>query len=214
MPLIGRPTKLWPGIYILGSLYLVGMAGFAWPAWQDAFAALTPLTLMLSSVVVLWYHRQWTLSFFRYLSALFMAGYLVELLGVKTGAIFGAYHYGATLGTKLFDIPLIIGLNWVLLIYASASVTKYLPLPWWLQAAIAAGFMALLDVFIEPFAIRFDLWNWEAATVPLQNYVAWFVVAWLMQLGFFRLGFTEKNVPAVMLYLLQLLFFIIVMRLV
>ena len=65
---------------------------------------------------------------------IFLLGFVVEVVGVQTGLIFGSYSYGATLGVKLFDTPLLIGLNWIFVSYSSYSIAcqvsdnKYLQL--------------------------------------------------------------------------------------
>ena len=41
---------------------------------------------------------------------------LTEAIGVNTGLLFGTYEYGANLGFKIFGVPLIIGVNWTVLI--------------------------------------------------------------------------------------------------
>ena len=43
-----------------------------------------------------------------------LIGFIFEIIGVKTGLIFGHYKYCNGLGTKVFDVPLIISLNWAL----------------------------------------------------------------------------------------------------
>ena len=48
-------------------------------------------------------------------------GFFVELLGVKTGLIFGNYHYGATFGAKWQDVPYLIGLNWAAMVFYTSS---------------------------------------------------------------------------------------------
>jgi putative membrane protein len=48
----------------------------------------------------------------------------LEVVGVKTGLIFGEYKYGSTLGIKLFEVPLIIGFNWVFVILGSISISR------------------------------------------------------------------------------------------
>jgi len=62
-----------------------------------------------------------TLQFFA-VSA--VVSYLMEEIGVRTGLIFGAYHYGNGLGAKLGHVPILIPLAWFMMIYPSQSVAK------------------------------------------------------------------------------------------
>lgn len=194
-------------MFILVSIYLVGGIGFAIPSLEPVFAKLTVYNLLFALAVVFTYHQKWNKQILFYLGAVFVAGYLVELAGVRTGVIFGEYSYGSNLGVKLLGIPLMIGLNWTMLVYTTGTITARLPIHFVLQAMLAAGLMVLIDLLIEPFAIRYDLWAWHSNEIPLQNYLAWFVVAWAMLIPFHRKKMFEKNRVAELLYVLQLVFF-------
>ena len=97
-------------IAILVVLHTVGLFGLA-RSHQAWFMALTPVNLLLSAVLVWWNHNEWSVSKAGVLLLAFVVGMAVEIAGVATGAIFGEYSYGATLGTKLFAVPLVIGVN-------------------------------------------------------------------------------------------------------
>lgn len=195
------------GIIILAIIYAVGLTGFLLPDWQPYFEKLTPINLLFAAGMVFAFHKGWTKSFVLYLAAVFAAGWFVELVGVKTGLIFGEYYYDNGLGFKILDIPLMIGLNWALLIYCTGTIASYTPLPNWAKALLSAALMVALDVLIEPFAIAHDLWTWETPAIPLANYIAWFGISFLMLLPFFKHGFSSRNRVAVALYVLQVVFF-------
>ena len=44
--------------------------------------------------------------------------------------------------------------------------------------------MTLLDAVIEVSAPRFDFWEFEGGVVPLQNYIAWFCIAFTAHMGY------------------------------
>jgi putative membrane protein len=198
-------------IIITTIIYAVGLAGFLLSEWLPLFEKLTPANLIFASIMVFAFHRPWSGRFLAFILAVFVAGWSVEWLGVNTGIIFGAYSYDDGLGFKLFEIPLIIGLNWVLLIYCSGTIASYTPLPNWAKALLGALLMVALDVLIEPFAIAHGLWSWETPSVPLRNYLAWFIVSFMMLLPFFRYHFSNRNPVAVAVYVLQLVFFGVLM---
>ena len=54
--------------------------------------------------------------------------------------------------------------------------------------------MVLLDLMIEPVAIRLDFWHWQGGAIPTQNYIMWFLVAMFMNwiLSFNRIKFNAK----------------------
>ena len=45
----------------------------------------------------------------------------VELVGTKTGMLFGDYSYGKVLGPALQGVPLIIGINWFIMMYCCGT---------------------------------------------------------------------------------------------
>ena len=107
----------------------------------------------------------------------FMFGMFIEIIGVRTGNIFGAYHYTSLLGPRVLGVPIVIGTNWLLLSYCfSALVRWWRPsLRWFYQVILGAVCMVLLDVIIEPFAVHYGLWTWKGRVLPsIVNYIAWF----------------------------------------
>jgi len=102
-----------------------------------------------------------------------------------------------------------IGINWLMLVYSAGIISNLLPLPVWLKVIMSSMLMVLLDFFIEPFAMRYDLWNWENNTVPLKNYAGWFFSGLLMQCLFFFMKIEKQNVVAIWLYACQFIFFTI-----
>jgi putative membrane protein len=74
----------------------------------------------------------------------------------------------------------------------------------------AAALMVVYDFTLEPAAIHFDMWTWAGGAVPLQNYLAWFVIAFLLNSLAGRMGiFDRKNKLALPLFFIQMGFFII-----
>lgn len=111
-------------------------------------------------------------------------GFIAESLGVNFGLIFGTYSYGENLGYKLLGVPLMICVNWVLLIATSADIAKYISKNIIVSALIGSALLTGLDIILEVFAPRFDFWEFENGVVPLQNYIGWFVTAFVAQLGY------------------------------
>ena len=205
------PYKNWQkGLLVLmAATYLAGLIGLQFSFTLPYFQALTPFNLLLSAAILLSFHTDWNRPFFLFCLISYLTGFFVEVAGVASGLIFGQYAYGATLGLKWWNVPLIIGLNWLMLIYCTGVICHNLRTHLVLKAALASGLMVLLDVFIEPVAIAFDFWSWDTPHIPIQNYIAWFVVSFFLHLLFFSLPFRKENPAAKFLYLFQLLFFII-----
>ncbi|MEL6864623.1 MAG: carotenoid biosynthesis protein [Bacteroidota bacterium] len=202
------PTTTQGSIVILAILYTIGVIGIGWPIHPD-FALLTPLNLLFSLGLILWHHRPKNVALTFFLGICYLVGFGIEWLGVETGVIFGSYQYGPVLGWKFGHTPLMIGINWVLLVYCTASTLNHLAEDWhWLVKAFLGGLvMVSLDVLIEPVAIHFDFWYWEGNIVPIRNYVMWFVIAFpLLALAHKLLGAFQNKV-AFALLIMQFLFF-------
>jgi len=157
-------------VLVLCLYYAVGLAGLSIEWTRPIFQALIPFTLLCSLFFLWLFHENADLRIYLTGLAIYLAGYLVESVGVNTGAVFGEYVYGKTLGIKLWNTPLVIGVNWLLLIYSCWVLTGLFTGNRWLRDFIASGLMVIYDIALEPVAIRLDMWNWFGASVPLQNY--------------------------------------------
>jgi uncharacterized membrane protein len=136
------------------------------------------------------------------------SGYLIEVLGVKSGIIFGHYSYGQSLGFKFMNTPLIIGLNWFFLVYASAALVEYFNIPVWLKIITASLGMVIFDFFLEKLASIMDLWYWHNSRVPLQNYIGWFILAFVFHSVLRFSSVKLRNPMAVALLVIQFILFL------
>ncbi len=173
------------------------------------FVLLTPFNLIVSAGLLIWTDQNWSkkITFIAILS--FSVGFFAEMIGTNTGLIFGNYKYGQTLGFQIGHVPLIIGVNWFMLVYASAAVINqfFEKWNWFLKATLSASLMVGLDIFIEPVAMQYDFWNWENGIIPIQNFVGWFLIS-LFLLSITHYFTLIKNKIAIVLFIAQLLFFI------
>ncbi len=69
----------------------------------------------------------------------------------------------------------------------------------WLRILCGACMLVLLDLLIEPVAVRLDYWHWADGTVPVKNYLCWFALSGLLLLIFELLRFREQNMVAPLL---------------
>lgn len=197
-------------VFIIAVLHIVGLLGFLNIIQIENFEKLTPFNLLVGAALMLSHYKVFNKTTTVFLVIIFWWGYLIELVGVKTELIFGTYNYGGSLGVKLFDIPLLIGINWIIMVCSTAAISEKMPFGnIYVKAFLAAILMVLLDFLIEPFAMKYDLWQWANSTIPLQNYMGWFVCGFLMQVFFFRLSIPKNNSAGVWLYIIQALFFLI-----
>ncbi len=147
-----------------------------------------------------------------------MLGFLVWAWGVafaaeyastRVGIPFGLYHYtGRTAGVELYlsNVPLFDSLSFAFLAYAAFCLSRVA-----LGAArgvavvaLSGILMMLLDVVMDPLAVRGDRWflghvfYYPAGGVyfgvPLSNFAGWGVVGWLIVGGY--AAATRADAPA------------------
>ena len=98
--------------------------------------------------------------------------------------------------------------TWVTTIYTTRQVAEMVSKEPFLTSTLAALMMVFLDFFIEPFAIRHQLWTWNSIEVPLHNYIGWFVSGLIIQYCFIKSVKFSVNKLSLPVYLIQLAFFI------
>lgn len=140
--------------------------------------------------------------------ATYLGTFFIEAAGVATGRIFGAYTYGPTMFVQWLGVPLVIALNWTVLILAvNQLATRWVWNP--ILASLLSGlFIALYDFIIEPVAIRLNYWTWADVDVPLQNYIAWAVIGFLFSLPLHLARIRYQNNLLLVYLLVQGLFFL------
>ncbi len=121
-----------------------------------------------------------------------VVSYLLEEIGVRTGAVYGVYHYSDQLGAKLGHVPIIIPLAWFMMIYPSWTVAKNLvrdintrtTLRITALAAVAALVMTAWDLVMDPGMAAAGNWIWEQGGayfgVPPRNYAGWLLTTFLV----------------------------------
>jgi hypothetical protein len=202
-------------------MYIVGTIGLIFTSTQPYFKLASAFNLWVSLILLLLFHQEYNKSFIITAIGIFGVGFLIEVVGVHTGVIFGKYWYGQTLGVKVLQVPLVIGANWLLLIYCSSTITelffkqlkkklsKNLRFDNVFLKAVSASFlMVSLDYLIEPVAIHLDFWHWQNEQIPFQNFLSWFLIAFLLNYIILKGRSLKSNHLAILLFFLQFTFFI------
>ena len=192
---------------LLIAFYFFGIAGILTNNQTINFLSLTPLNLIVNLFLLLINHQNGTKIQWVIFGFIVMFGFFLEVIGVNTGYIFGDYVYKSTLGWKLFNTPLIMGINWLILSYSvvytfSRFVNRKIK-----TAFLGACVLLLLDILIEPVAMNYGFWTWNNDTVPLKNYVAWFCISFFLCYIVSLFKGESKNKLATYLLILQFIFF-------
>ena len=207
--LFGGRTKISTeliGKIIIVALHLVGGIGLSLPEFRDFFLELTPVHLLITLLLLLFFHKGWNEAFPIFGAAAFWIGFGSEIIGIHTGYLYGDYVYGPTLGPKLWDVPLVIGVNWFILSYLTGSIFHKIPNDWY-AAFLGATAMTALDYILEPVAVALDFWAWKWDHIPLSNYLGWFGVSFLVHIVWRKAIFEKSNSMATFILMTWILFF-------
>ncbi|MGB0424626.1 MAG: carotenoid biosynthesis protein, partial [Flavobacteriales bacterium] len=104
-------------IFLIVILHMVGFVGLI-SGYQDLFKLLTPLHLLVTSIIVLFHFPKRT---FLTITIVGILAWILEFIGVNTSFPFGEYTYGQTLGWKIGGTPVLIAANWLILLLSSNS---------------------------------------------------------------------------------------------
>ena len=192
---------------IIWLFQISGMIGITL-GYESWFLSKTPINLTIIFVLLLIKFPFNNLKKAVVGTFLFTIGMVVELIGVHYDFLFGSYHYGHNLGPKLAGVPWLIGLNWMVLTFVSASVLDYFTNKKWLRILGGSALMLLLDYFMETSAPDFGFWFWENGKAPLRNYVAWFSVAMVLHFIYQSSKIKGNAMFSGHVYMSQLVFFI------
>ncbi len=167
------------------------------------------LAICLVSVLVFTFERDFNFKLLQTFMIISIAGFFIEVLGVNSGFPFGEYFYGDSLGLKLFSVPIILSLNWLLLIYLSLNLASIFDISRIKKALLASLLMLFIDFTIEPIAAQLDFWYWLNQKAGLLNYFSWFLMSLLLSLFFLYRHEQRTNYVAVFQYFIYISFFII-----
>lgn len=199
-------------IMVLVIFYSVGIVGLLLPSTRDSFLPLSFFNLLLSFTLLILARKKSLLLFLLFSLVCIFYGYFVELIGTKTALLFGHYWYGANLGTKIEGVPLVIGVNWAILVITSSSLTNMIRVNQWTKIILAAALMTMLDFLIEPVAIKSDFWHWKNGAIPFYNYVCWFLVSLPIIALYFKLNLAETNKVNTTLFIILTIFFALLLN--
>lgn len=189
--------------------FSVGVLGFIIPFTKSLFITITPFALLLNIYLLAVFHKHYSLKDIMVFLIIFLSGYTLEVIGVNYGLIFGHYTYGSALGVKIFNTPLLIGVNWLFLTYSACSLTTFLKFKKWLSILIAPLFMLIYDLVLEQVAPKMDMWYWQDGEIPMKNYIAWYVIALCFILLINTFKIKTQNPMGPILFVCQFVFFVL-----
>ena len=189
--LIPSNTSSKISVFIIWLFHLCGMVGISYGN-KDFFLAFTPINLFISFVLLFVNQKQLESKELKSAFLIFFIGMVSEILGVNYGLIFGDYVYLDNLGVKILGVPVLIGVNWIILTFITGSLSSFIFKNKYVSILMGAILMIGLDLLIEPVAPLLGFWIFDLHKVPLQNYLGWFVIGMITQ-ALFQFKIAEKE---------------------
>ena len=192
-------------VYFLILVYLSGVIGII--LQPNFFLPFTPFTLILTTFVFLLFQPVNKSSYMFGFLCIVLAGFTAEIIGVKTGLIFGEYSYGKNLGAKLYEVPLVISLNWAVLISCGILVGSHVTKNKIVAAVISALVVTLIDFLMEQVVTSLDFWHFNAGIAGVHNYIGWLLISFVASLLLQKHLYAGDKKVAYTILSLQVLFF-------
>jgi len=192
-------------LYFLILVYISGSIGFV--VNPSFFSPFTPYTLLLTCFVFLIHSPLADKKFIFAFFSIAILGFIIEVVGVKTGLIFGQYSYGNGLGYKFLNVPLVISINWAMLICAGIIVVSRIFTNKIIVLVLAALLVTGIDLIIEQVAPKLDFWQFEGGLPDLQNYLSWIGVAFFTSYFFYPTIIKGNRTVSLIILILQIIFF-------
>jgi len=214
-----RAHMLWRQDPVLILMYVMMIAGAVWHGlgWFDSLMRWLsgPMLIGFGIGVLFQVRKRATPLFWCWVVLVLLLSFLVEWAGVRTGRPFGVYAYSHLLQPQWMGVPLAIAFSWLMLLIGAAGIAAWggggrsRPV----LVFGVAFLLTLFDAIMEPAAVRLGYWTWQGGTIPLQNYISWFVIALLFAWAgsFMDLEKVLRSRRLVHFYLAPLLYFILVL---
>ena len=104
--------------------HVSGLIGILFSPYKEWFIQNTSVNLLVMAVLLLWNQHKIDRYLILFFAITFSVGMVTEIIGVNTGRLFGNYAYGSVLGFKIAGVPLLIGLNWFVVIYCCIVIME------------------------------------------------------------------------------------------
>lgn len=199
-------------LIIIIILYCIGFVVHFIDYFKSYLSELTTIFLFVIFVLIIT-EDQINKKFTMYILVSYLFTFSIEVLGVKTGLIFGSYNYGKNLGLKVFDVPLVIGMNWISLLLGSIGIASIFKNSIILRSILTGLLMVIFDAVIEQVSCNLDYWFWKDNLIPIQNFIAWFIISFFLSYFYFVLQPNRKLILARYNFIIQLIFFFLLFEL-
>ncbi len=164
----------------VGLLIMIFDLGFGQYLWTtNIYLSLQAITTFL--FLLRFFNRKKVIIFSL---ILITSSFLIEYLGVIFGYPFGNYYYTERIAPLLFGkVPIAIAFSWYIITINAYIVTKLIFRKLNNDLAvliITSIFILFIDILLEPFAAFYNqFWIWEKGSIPINNYISWWIMGFL-----------------------------------
>lgn len=205
---IGRSNAALRGVVL--RFYAVGLGLFMLPFTRSIFVSITSLSLLLVFVAAFLFNRDWRAGTVIWFLFIVLSSFFLEMEGVASGAVFGEYAYERGLAPLVKGTPLIIGFNWLFLVYASRNIIMKYTGSRTLHVVGGAALMLAYDTVLEWAAPYMEMWSFAGGYPPLRNFAVWAAAALIYHAGMELLRVQGGNAAARCLFIVQFAFLFLV----
>ena len=209
---LNAPRKEIHLFFLIAFFQICGLIGVLFID-RDLTLSLTPQNLLVTTFSIFFIYED-KIKMLRFFIFAFSIGFLVEVIGVNYGIIFGNYTYGTVLGFKVLNVPLMIGVNWFFLSISCGGISDIFFKELIPKVLLGSFLMVFLDILIEPLAPVLNFWEFEGGIAPIKNYIGWFITSFLIQLVYQKMKINFSPLFSVLIYLTQMGFFILLLFLI
>lgn len=189
--------------------YLIGVLGITMKINNPQYFKVAAFFVPLSFLFLMVFHKPQSKRFWLSFALVGFLGFTIEAIGTNTGLVFGQYSYGSSLGVGIFGTPFNMAINWMMLVYLVAYILQNLNVSVFYKSTLSALMLTVFDWFLEPVAVRLQMWQWEQGNPPLHNYVGWFLYSFLVFIIYYRSSPKLENPLAKLYSVMHCLFFIV-----
>jgi bisanhydrobacterioruberin hydratase len=198
-------------LIFIATFYLFGLILHIVPVTRSLVTGLTEIFLLLINSLVLSFairnNMKNLINLLFWFLFTYLSIYITEVIAVNTGELFGAFWFGQNLPTQLAGVPLVIALNWIILVFSGYSLASKISAHVYQRIILSSFFIVVLDFLIEPVAMKLDYWQWENHIVPFQNYAVWFVISLVFSSLIAFMKIESKSIVLRNYFLIQVVYF-------
>lgn len=201
--------KKLPLIYavgIIGAIYFAGIIGLRIEIVREIFLAVLPWTMILIFGLLMYFQKYWNLRAIQCLLIGFITLFVIVIIAVDSGDVFGSFTFSKLLGLKLFKVPVALIFNWLTMIYCVYVMVKSIKTNAFFRAVIGSVMVVLTILLMETFNNKFQLWFWDSGHAPLRNYMAWAIISFGILMYYNNAKSKIRNELALPVYIGQIIF--------